>query len=571
MKTLDEVFAVTRYYIHDSTTVDKCLRDRCLGYVRNRDFKSLASVSGSLDAQLNVHNARFARQIEALFKKNSIFTDEAFALNSARETFTRNEKKCERTNKRLDFYDQYRDRIDPDILAQISRSKSYIRRILGPLQDSTSDKKSFLDKIPDLVRVTSGATSTHGRKDSLPHKKLLRTGFCTPGALPYIRALQSYWGYPKLKAKLTRQNRVEVVPKSWKTHRTIACEPVWNIPLQLAFDSYAKDRLRRYGIDLSDQERNQNLARIGSIDNSLATIDLSAASDTVAYNTVAWLFPQPWFQFLDQLRSSFYKGPFGEGKYAKFSSMGNGSTFAIETLIFASFCKAVGSKRFSVYGDDIIIESELTEPLTKLLSFFGFSINAEKSFSDGSFRESCGADWFDGVNITPVYLRAVDSRKAVLSHNVNLLASIAVPGGKLAEELKNICLSNQLQFVPWNGVSTSGVWIDTHSAYQAKLIKKAKGRPGLYVYRRYIVIDKTAVCRDSRALFLWYLDVRGRSKSVQDLLCEHRNTKLPDWERSKVSRLKHKYVRKWGNWTSCPATATPIHLYWWSEFAIRNS
>jgi hypothetical protein len=62
--------------------------------------------------------------------------------------------------------------------------------------------------------------------------------------------------------------------------------------------------------------------------------------------------------------------------------MGNGYTFTIETLVFAAICKSIGSRQFSVYGDDIIIETELYEPLVEMLSYLGFEVNKEKSHHD---------------------------------------------------------------------------------------------------------------------------------------------------------------------------------------------
>jgi hypothetical protein len=36
---------------------------------------------------------------------------------------------------------------------------------------------------------------------------------------------------------------------------------------------------------------------------------------------------------------------------------------------------------------------------------FGFKVNAAKSFWTGKFRESCGTECYDGVDVKPVYLR----------------------------------------------------------------------------------------------------------------------------------------------------------------------
>lgn len=97
----------------------------------------------------------------------------------------------------------------------------------------------------------------------------------------------------------------------------------------------------------------------------------------------------------------------------KVSSMGNGFTFELETLIFYGLCSAViellASKdmdhRCTVFGDDIIIASELVPALREVLLYFGFVMNPKKTFSEGPFRESCGKHFFYGNDVTPFYIR----------------------------------------------------------------------------------------------------------------------------------------------------------------------
>jgi hypothetical protein len=94
--------------------------------------------------------------------------------------------------------------------------------------------------------------------------------------------------------------------------------------------------------------------------------------------------------------------------YSKFCSMGNGFCFPLETLIFAACCHSVGAgiagTDFSVYGDDIILRKAFAGDALKLLRVLGFSPNASKTFISGPFRESCGADWFGGVDVRPYIL-----------------------------------------------------------------------------------------------------------------------------------------------------------------------
>ena len=207
-------------------------------------------------------------------------------------------------------------------------------------------------------------------------------------------------------------NRITTVPKTAKTDRTIAIEPCMNMFLQKGIGSMMKSRLRRKGIDLRDQSRNQKLAQIGASDGSLATIDLSAASDTISTKVVELLLPPDWYNAMNITRCHYGVWPDGTVKrYQKFSTMGNGFTFELETLIFWGLCSAVvdnlglSDKRIGVYGDDLIVNTGAYESLTYTLTKFGFTQNSKKSYATGPFRESCGSHWFLEREVTPFYIR----------------------------------------------------------------------------------------------------------------------------------------------------------------------
>lgn len=172
-----------------------------------------------------------------------------------------------------------------------------------------------------------------------------------------------------------------------------------------------KHRLQRVGLlhrDSSDYA--SDLARLASRLGHLATIDLSAASDSISLALCELLFEDDWLQVLLDLRSPTGTMPDGSKiVYEKISSMGNGYTFEIETLIFAALAQAVcgGMRSVSVYGDDIIIPSEHYQQLVDLLAFAGFATNVEKTFHTGFFRESCGGHFFNGVDVKPFYIESL--------------------------------------------------------------------------------------------------------------------------------------------------------------------
>jgi hypothetical protein len=211
---------------------------------------------------------------------------------------------------------------------------------------------------------------------------------------------------------VVRGSEIVTVPKNAKTDRTIAIEPDLNMYIQKGIGQVIKRRLRRVGIDLSSQRYNQELAKLGSETGELATIDLKAASDTISRRIVELLLPRDWYLAMDMVRSR--EGVLADGRvipYQKFSSMGNGFTFELETLIFWGISKAVAEytklrdSRLAVYGDDIVFPSAKADLLIEVLKIAGFTPNLKKTFVDGPFRESCGKHYFYGTDVTPFYLR----------------------------------------------------------------------------------------------------------------------------------------------------------------------
>jgi len=221
--------------------------------------------------------------------------------------------------------------------------------------------------------------------------------------------------------KIVPGNRIAFVPKNSLTDRSIAIEPCMNLYLQLGVDGYIRRRLKRWDIDLDNQYKNQELARLGSLTGdspeSFVTLDLAAASDTVSLRVCELLLPSPWYRYLMLLRSPCGSLDGDTIHYEKMSSMGNGFTFALESAIFASVI--YGATRavqgnfnkacFAVYGDDLIVQRRLAFVTIAMLNLCGFTINPDKSFLHGYFRESCGADWLKGAPVRPIFLTQTPS------------------------------------------------------------------------------------------------------------------------------------------------------------------
>lgn len=244
------------------------------------------------------------------------------------------------------------------------------------------------------------------------------TGECAALGPALFRALPQWLkaiapsGIHELGLDIVPGNRVTTVPKSSKIDRVIAIEPMLNMFVQKGIGGVLRRRLKRVGIDLDSQLRNQELARYGSLTGNLATIDLSMASDTISLGLVEWLLPPDWVMAMKICRSQVGTLPSGEVvRYQKVSSMGNGFTFELESLIFWALCSEAilhqGERLcdLTVYGDDIVVPISCVDLVFSVLEFCGFKPNSKKTHFTGPFRESCGKHYFQGREVTPFYIK----------------------------------------------------------------------------------------------------------------------------------------------------------------------
>lgn len=224
----------------------------------------------------------------------------------------------------------------------------------------------------------------------------------------------------------TVEARLSAVPKTAVKPRLITIEPSYNQFLQQGLAAQLKRLMSRYPVvNILDQGRNKELARVGSLDGSLATIDLSDASDRLHNGLVRRVFSwnQTFSEWLQMTRSQVVLLPNQQlVQLNKFAGMGSSLTFPVQTMVFAAIacyalCVSEGQfsrstvrkfltrEDFGVYGDDIIVPSHVGPIVVSLLHELGLKVNTNKSFFVGGFRESCGGDYFRGYDVTPVYVR----------------------------------------------------------------------------------------------------------------------------------------------------------------------
>lgn len=237
-------------------------------------------------------------------------------------------------------------------------------------------------------------------------------------------------------------SRLTFAHKNATVARCICTEPSLGIYAQLGFGEVLEQRLWSFfGISLDDQPvKNRELARLGSICDGFATIDLESASDSMSLHMLRSLLPRPFYNWLCNLRSEHTTIGNEQVKLEMVSSMGNGFTFPLQTSFFSAIVAAcfrsfdrswpwagVGDQDngWGVFGDDIIVPKLLVPRVLRLLHLTGFRVNTAKSFVEGPFRESCGSDYYRGQNVRGVYLKALHSEPTRSSavNQLNLFSS----------------------------------------------------------------------------------------------------------------------------------------------------
>jgi len=338
-------------------------------------------------------------------------------------TFHKDERRMALVNRKFRLLDELRSPRE----SSLKIARDWIAYVLGLSPNMEAIIKS--------CEFGPGASiGVHGNATNVCRKLLANSWSVTPSALMYatwaLRSQSVIWPLlqpertipsidPDLfeqlvrsKSSLVYNNKISFVPKTAKTHRGIAIEPLLNGLVQKGIDTYMRKLLARVGIDLSDQSVNQVYAKSGSLgfmgEDDFVTIDLSSASDSISCGLVKNLLPSEWYELLNATRSHAYELDGRITTYNKFCSMGNGFCFPLESLLFAAICSASGAGipgyDFLVYGDDIIVRQKHASAVLDLLKYCGFRPNPRKTFVEGPFRESCGADWYHGQDVRPYTL-----------------------------------------------------------------------------------------------------------------------------------------------------------------------
>lgn len=344
---------------------------------------------------------------------------------AARETFWSCERQNYLSNERL-------TRFLPEFRSPADATEEAVSRFISEWR---KEVKSIVKNLPDHLtpRFSGGATYADvGALITVPDKMSSK-----PTVYSAARILLPFWEETlwaracearRISPLDVRGNKFFTVPKDGKTVRGCCKEASLNISFQLDVGRVLKSRLKDIGIDLKQgQSIHRKLAQAGSLDGHLATIDMSNASDTLCRVLPKLVLPNLWWELLDSLRAP---ATWIDGHWVrleKFSSMGNGFTFELETLIFLSLARTLCRLRgydpnqVSCYGDDLIVPTVMFRDVIAGLRMFGFTPNERKTFGEGPFRESCGGDFWQGV---PVRAHFVENLPNEPQHWISLANGI---------------------------------------------------------------------------------------------------------------------------------------------------
>lgn len=222
--------------------------------------------------------------------------------------------------------------------------------------------------------------------------------------------------YKSLQRDIQGTAKVVLVPKDSRGPRLISCEPLEYQYIQQGLGRAIVRHLESHWmtkghVNFTDQSINANLALDSSITREFATLDMKDASDMVSLQLVEALFSGKLLEALKATRTAATKLPTGViVELKKFAPMGSALCFPVEAVVFFALCVAKlehlgvrnAHSRAYVYGDDILVPTEHAREVMACLEHYGLTVNRDKSFVDGYFRESCGVDAYKGTIITPL-------------------------------------------------------------------------------------------------------------------------------------------------------------------------
>lgn len=440
------------------------------------EWVTIAKTGFDPSLELSAEQAQVAFAATELCRKAEFLpgtSDEAREAH-AKGAFLDAEARCAKTNLflRSCFFNSASLTTDQlETLAILGIAQRKIARVLG-------GQPVDVDDLIASSRWSKGANCSVKSSAATPYHKWSAKWTSTRRAQKYLHLLMDRYpamcrfsaqredaGVHSPLSEVVAGGGFTTVPKDAFRFRGIVPQPSLNIHLQLGVGKLWRPLLKRFcGIDLSSQDKNRRLALEGSMTGNIATIDLTSASDLnssflvqvlldpfyhsdVDEGTAAAL--RSWFRVLSDLRCESVELDGRWLNLSQWSSMGNGYTFELESLIFwalaSASCERHGGQLHAVYGDDILVSSDAYDHVIRTLALFGHQPNKKKSFATGPFRESCGMNAYQGVSLESFRFGTLENLSDVYSA-INGLRRIGCK--RAANALQRLLKAEQITFGP---------------------------------------------------------------------------------------------------------------------------
>lgn len=390
------------------------------------------------------------RQIRALMLRRSFLkklcpndvVDQKLSVESLREFVDANQRMPDPSLPFSYPVENYQDELFWD----------YFRSNFNRALDSCDDFS--LDSVNEMMSVGPGAAILADSRNFYTKLFGSKLSYTNEYQLALYRAAVSYsdtWADAEMQrfqafgVEAVPGNRLFFVNKNTDELRTCATEANVAMLLQKALGGhYERCLWQAFRISLEKQpDNNRNLAYIGSVDGSFGTIDGTKASDSIAWALCLTVLDPRHVKWLRLFRAEATVLPDGSIMPLRMvSTMGNGFTFPLMTILFASVVRSVyqmmdlpssdPSAHFGVFGDDIIVRREAYDFVIRSLTKLGFRVNESKSFNSGPFRESCGHDYYNGHFVRGVYVKSLETPSELFSainrlNRWTALSGIALP------------------------------------------------------------------------------------------------------------------------------------------------
>jgi len=442
-------------------------------------FKRVFDKDGELQKDACPYTIAGIRQVCRFFKKLKLGCT-ASREASAAQHFLDVEGELRRATPQIERKDIVLEQVSRVLWAQVFPELDYTRLVCHHGPGSTADRYRSNERYE--IRKWNERSEYSYPSDLHCYPNYGAAAECSEGGAEGERG-------PKFLSLRDEESvRIVFVPKTQSAPRVIAIEPSHVMYMQQSLKDYMyktleEHSLTRNSVRFSDQTVNQKRAYTSSIDKRLATLDLKDASDRVHLHLVQRIFKTSGLlEYLEDARSLHATLPDGRNiVLTKYASQGSALCFPVEACVFYTLVLTVMhmvdsvrpssrsikkySRSIDIYGDDIIVPVNYADAVVRYLESYALKVNVGKSFRNSLFRESCGADYYNGVAVNPVYARTVPpdnvrnwQAEEIMSWNAT--ADLFYMRGQwhIAQEIRNLLRSVVRHTIPRSRVPGPGLY-----------------------------------------------------------------------------------------------------------------